>query len=546
VTISLLALLPVVVAVGRAVLGHQMPLGDNGLISLRANDVLTANHPWFGTWTSASLSAGVDFNNPLPLHFDWLALWVKPFGLAVGSALGAATLNMAAILVAIRQGWVTSGRKGEALMAIVVSGLSLTLGSEMLTDVWQPHNLVLPFAAFLACCVAVASGRWSSLPWAVGIGSLVMGTHLSFIYVVLGSLASSVASGWWHDGHRDGGRLTGRASWRRQTMWAALVGLAAWSQALIELFVSSGRGNIARLLDAQKAGTTPLGGRLAVRLFAQVVALPPWWLRGSFTGSIPATTKYSAGRQLHPAGVVSALPALLAVAAVFVVLSIALARTRKRGDVAGVALVWTALCGSVLAMITLTVMPAGVIGLASHQMRWLWPISALVSVAALHVFDLSRSARRLQQFDPRLTWLPVAVVGVLSCANLPAHLSDLGPAVSRAEHGSVRTLMVQLEAVHLPGVTYFDGSTLQFAEPYSGAVLAALLDADQPVRAGTASFARQLGERRHRLGDERWSIQIRTGAAAETLGDGEEFLAVADSAHGSPIAVVLIDHSPGG
>ena len=71
--IALVAVAPIVVAAVRALVSHQMPLGDNGLITLRANDVLTVNHPWFGTWTSASLSTGIDFNNPLPLHFDWLA-----------------------------------------------------------------------------------------------------------------------------------------------------------------------------------------------------------------------------------------------------------------------------------------------------------------------------------------------------------------------------------------------------------------------------------------------------------------------------------------
>ena len=102
--------------------------------------------------------------------------------------------------------------------------------------------------------------------------------------------------------------------------------------------------------------------------------------------------------------------------------------------------------------------------------------------------------------------------------------------------------MSQLEHARLPGPAYFDGSTLQFAEPYSGAVLAALLDADQSVYADTASFARQLGEPRHRRGDERWSVQVRTGATAETLGDGETYLAAAESGKGTAIAVVLIDH----
>ena len=81
------AVLPIVLAAVRLVVSHRAPIGVNGLIALRANDVLTANHPWFGTWTSASLSTGIDFNNPSPLHFDVLALFVKPFGVAAGAVL---------------------------------------------------------------------------------------------------------------------------------------------------------------------------------------------------------------------------------------------------------------------------------------------------------------------------------------------------------------------------------------------------------------------------------------------------------------------------
>ena len=111
--IALLAVAPIMVAVVRALVGHQMPLGDNGLITLRANDVLTSNHPWFGTWTSASLSTGIDFNNPLPLHFDWLALWVKPFGLAVGSVLGAASCPAAPAAELLAGGRVRAQRRAD-------------------------------------------------------------------------------------------------------------------------------------------------------------------------------------------------------------------------------------------------------------------------------------------------------------------------------------------------------------------------------------------------------------------------------------------------
>jgi hypothetical protein len=538
VTITAVALLPIVVAAIRAIAQRQMPLGDNGLITLRANDVLTVNHPWFGTWTSASLSTGVDFNNPLPLHFDWLALWVKPFGLAVGSVLGAATLNMAAVIVAIRQGWLTASRRGETLMAIVVAGLSFTLGSEMLTDVWQPHNLVLPFAAFVACCIAVAAGRFRSLPWTVGVGSLIMGTHLSFTYVVVGGIAAAVVAGWWQERRRPSDGEPSEVQRRRTSVkWAVLVGLAAWSQALIEQFTSSGRGNLARLIDAQRATASAIGPRLGVRLFAQVVAMPPWWFRDSFTSSVP-NTAYSAGHQLRPAGVVGLVPAILATAAVLALLALSAVRAWRRHDAVGVAWVWMAGCLTALALLTLSVMPAGVIGLAPHQMRWLWPIGALVMVGVLHLIDLDAAMTRAG-------WWVLAPVVCLALINLPAHRSDLGPAASRSEHATVRSLMDQLELVRLPGPTYFDGSTLQFAEPYSGAVLAALLDADQPVRADTPSFARQLGEHRHRHGDEQWSIQVRTGPAAESLAGGEQYIATAESGKGTAVAVVLIDRSAG-
>ena len=72
-----LALLPVVVAPVRALARGWVAVGDNGLLLLRAQDVLTADHPLLGTWTSASLGAGESINNPGPLWLDVLAPFVK-------------------------------------------------------------------------------------------------------------------------------------------------------------------------------------------------------------------------------------------------------------------------------------------------------------------------------------------------------------------------------------------------------------------------------------------------------------------------------------
>lgn len=527
--------LPVLVAVVRGLVTHRAPLGDNGLIALRADDVLTADHPWFGTWTSASLSTGIEFNNPSPLHFDALAVFVKPFGVAAGSILAAAALNIAAMVVAVRQGLHFGGRRGEGLMAVAAAGLAWTLGSEMLTDIWQPHNLVLPFLAFMACIVAVATGRWRSLAWAVGIGSMVMGAHLSFAYLVLVLLVAAVACAWW----LDRGRREGREGWRVGVPVAVTVGLLAWLQPVLEQFFGYGEGNLSRVLQARSATDEPLGLRLGARLVAQVVALPPWWARSSFTESIPETG-YSADGVLRPEGVVGPVAAALALAALFALLAVLLrAAIRRRERVVG-ALIGVNALAVVVALGTTMVMPAGVLGLAPHQLRWLWPISILTMLTIVDAIDVLWVRGRVTS---RHRWTAAGVAATVLCVgNLPTHVSDLGPSASRDANGAIRSLMTQLDAVQLPGPTYFDGSTLVFAEPYSGPVLAALTQADQPIRAGDESFARQLGEHRRRRNDERHSLQVRQGDLAEgPLAEGETLLAVATGPDDLAVAVVLIE-----
>ncbi len=530
-----LVVIPVLVAAVRSLAAHRVPLGDNGLIALRANDVLSADHPWFGTWTSASLSTGVEFNNPSPLHFDALSLFVKPFGVTVGSILAAAALNIAAIVVAVRQGLVAGGRRGEALMAVAAGGLAWTLGSEMLTDIWQPHNLVLPFLAFMACTVAVASGRWRSLAWAVGIGNMVMGAHLSFAYLVVGLLAVAIASAV----AMDHGRADGRDGWRRGVAVAAAVGALSWLQPLLEQLFGSGEGNMSRILRAQSSTDDPLGLRLGFRLVAQVVAMPPWWLRSSFTDSV-RFTPYSPDGDLRPSGIVELAGAIVALLLLVVAIAVAtwcMVRRRERWSTALLVVSAAAVVGAIA---TTMVMPAGVIGLAPHQLRWLWPIGVVTTLALVNAVDVEFVRGRVPIRVRQVATL--ALLGVFALGNIPAHESDLGPSASRAANGAIRSLMDQLDEVRLPGPTYFDGSTLGFAEPYSGPVLAALTQAGQPIRAGDDSFARQLGEHRRRRNDERYSLQVREGAlASERLGAGETLLAQAVSADEVTVTVVLIE-----
>jgi hypothetical protein len=281
-----------------------------------------------------------------------------------------------------------------------------------------------------------------------------------------------------------------------------------------------------------------LGARLGVRLVAQVVAMPPWWGRSSFTDSIPETP-YSADGSLHPPGVVGFGPAAMAILLVLAVLGLLLVLTYRRRERQACSLLAVAAVGVVLSLGTAAVMPAGVLGLAPHQLRWLWPVSILTMLSVVNALDRLYVRERVSARNRLIAAGSVFVV--LVAWNVPAHLSDLGPSDSRGANSTIRSLMDQLERVHLPGPTIFDGSTLVFAEPYSGPVLAALTEAGQPVRAGDASFARQLGEHRRRRNDEQWSFQVRQGPDASVLAAGERLLASATAPDGTDVAVVLIE-----
>src|SRR4249919_3341105 len=95
-------LLPIVVAVARAIAHDWFPVGDSALLAVRAYDVGTSHHPLLGSWTSASYAFGIDLNNPGPLYHDLAApfMWTfgRAFGIGVGTAIAIGSINAAAAL----------------------------------------------------------------------------------------------------------------------------------------------------------------------------------------------------------------------------------------------------------------------------------------------------------------------------------------------------------------------------------------------------------------------------------------------------------------
>jgi hypothetical protein len=516
------------VAAVRALLAGWQPLGDNGILLVRARDVGTAHHPLLGSWTSASLVLDTHVNNPGPLYFDAVAPTIKLFGPWVGLALGVMLVNMAASSLAVVMARRLTGTESMVAAAVVVVGLQWALGSALLFDIWQPNALVLPFFAFLIVITVLATGDLSVAPWAVGIGSLVVQTHMSHIVLVAVLSLLGTALGVWAWRRRDDA-----PSWRRPLLWAGVVAALAWAQPVYEQFTSRGEGNLSRILEAATSSEAPpIGWDRATRLIAEITTLSPWFTRASYADAVPPTTPDDP--IVGIVGVAMGLVTLALVAAAVVAVTVWAARSGRRSlatmvGVSGVALA--------TAYVALAISPVNHIAVALHQMRWLWPIAALVTAAGLTA--LFTAARARPGLHRGVVAAGAVVALVVAVANLPTHVSEAsGPNDTIDYLDSGRELMGQLGVLEGRGTVLYDPSPLLFAEPYSGMTFAEMQDRGIPFVFDDEGFIRQFGEGRRNDGDavlRLWQVE---GSAALEVPPGAERVALTEGPSG-PVALFV-------
>jgi len=382
---SVLAVAGAVLVAGiRGAIDGWQPIGDNGLLVLRSRDVLTAHHPWLGTWTSASLSVGTPINNPGPLQFDLLAPFAR-LDPAAGVAVGVAVLNALAVVLAAAFAHRVGGPRTVALAMVAAGGVAWSMGSELLLDPWQPHALLLPFLALLVLAVALAAGDLVALPWAVFVGSVIVQAHLSYAVLVPGVLFAGVA--WAALALRRSPpleRQVRRRRWGRALAVAALVGLVCWAQPLWEQVARD--GNLATVATNAGGGDEAIGPSAGLRLAGSVLGEPTGWLRPSFEERFAPDPD---GVELVPAGsplggVRDLGPAVASLLGLALLLGASAWRARRRGDRTGVAVAVVGGVAAALAVATAASLPVSeVFGIAAHQLRWLWPIAAVTAVLPL-------------------------------------------------------------------------------------------------------------------------------------------------------------------
>ena len=514
--------LPILVAAVRALATGWFPVGDSALLAIRAADVGTVHHPWLGSWTSASLTLGVDVNNPGPLYPDLLApfMWTigRIAGIGPATAIGVATVNAAFALGIVRVGRMLGGWRLERWALLVVAALTWAMGSELLIDIWQPHALLLPFVCLLLLSVGLVDRRWALLPAWLGVGSLVVQTHIGYVYVVVVLGLMVVTTG--VIALRAEQRPVAELVRHRIAAWSGVVLAVAWVQPLVEQFAGEGRGNLARLASNAGGGDITIGAGTAVKLVARVVALPPWWSRPGFESSVRSTplTDTPDGPRLFVPELPNGVLALVAVILVVGVLAwlFLTARRRKLTTVAAGLLV--ALVAVVTAVGTLTVQTVSVVGLGSHHVRWLWALSLFVQfVIVWAATELWRPA-----IEERIASAGIAVVvGALVVANLGVTAHALGPTADRAAADTLERTLDDLTSFDPGGSVLYDVGNLRPFEPWSAAVQMRLRELGIEFRVADEGMVRQLGNGRRADGTEVTTLrQIERSAALAFDGPG--------------------------
>jgi hypothetical protein len=490
--------------------------------------VFSSHPPLLGTWTSASLSVGKDINNPGPLLYDLLAIPVRvneQWGVALGSAL----LNVLAVvgiaLVARRIGGAPMVIAG---MAMAVA-MEWAMGSELLYEPWQPHSLILPFVCLLMLALGLLQGDLVLVPFAAFVASLILQTHVGYLYLVSALVLWAMAGLVLLERKTarslaDDALAARRRRWKRVAISTALVLALCWAQPLIEQVTSSGEGNLSRLATSAGHAEQTVGASLGIRVTASVLSIPPFWSRPSFSELLRPPN----GQQVLPGvgdiGGLSSLPvALTSLALLVLVLAAAVWWSRRRDDRLAATAAATGLVLIAVATVTTMSMPVGILGVAPHQVRWLWPIGIFVT------FALGLSLARLRPTGEAKTAAIAAfavVTFAFALATIPEYAPDGSGNADRAIVASVRDLNRQMGAVAGKGTILFDPGGLPIFEPYTTALQAELQRRGIDYVVDVPGLLRQLGDHHADHGQAKVRLFVRVGDAALAQQPGAERVAL--------------------
>jgi hypothetical protein len=390
------------------------------------------------------------------------------------------------------------------------------MGSELLIDIWQAHALLLPFLAYIVVLVGLAVGQSRWLPWAAGVATLLVQTHISYIYVLTVVTVAAIA------GYVLMHRPVPWSRWRealrsRATIATLVVLVVLWAQPLWEQLFGAGRGNMTRLLTNSSGGDVKLGPAIATRFSAQVLVQPAWRLRSGFSALLPptGTTQAADGPFVELTrpilGLVPAVAVLLLLAGVLVGFGIA---AHRRGVEARAAACWIAAGGVLGAPVCLALVTVGRF-FAPHHVRWMWAFGAFVNVVVLwSVVDEVAARWRRPAAARALAAIPVALTVLGAVAAVPYLAQQQGPVADYASMPALRRVFRQVEALRSSAPVVYDTSDTRPFEAFSSTIMMRLQELGIEFRVTDEGMVRQLGDARRADGTETTTLFQLEGRAA--------------------------------
>lgn len=367
--VAALLVVPMLVAVLAALGRSGWVTGDLALIELALRDTGTSDTPLVGAFSRYG------WNHPGPLMFWVLAPLYRLLGSNSQAMYAAAAVVNAFGLVVLA--WVARRFGGRRLLVAVGAGVALLMhgAGTTLADPWNPYFPVVPFAVFMLSAAAVAAGDIVLIPLALGAGSLVVQSHVSYM-VPVASVACCCIVVFWGIGRtcRRAHSDLHRPQQRWPTMATSMVVLAgSWAGPVIDQLRNS-PGNLAQIggffLGVDVRGNVPTeeaSGGLRVALGALGRHLRPFgpWVGGVEVGDNGATTALS-----------SAWWAVPAIAGLLVVLRWARRRSHERMMALG-GIVLAGVAGAFVASMSVRGDPYW------YLLRFWWPLAMFVWIVIL-------------------------------------------------------------------------------------------------------------------------------------------------------------------
>jgi hypothetical protein len=211
------------------------------------------------------------WHHPGPLYFYLLAPYYLMSGQhGLGLHAGAMAINVLSLLA-------IAGVLRRHAHAIVASAMLIGLAGylsrlpRLVTSVWNPHVLVLPYGALIVSAAVTASGRLALLPLTVVFASFVAQTHVGLAPSALVLTACAVIGGLWSREPRESRRPRAAAFWLGASVAVAFL---CWLPAIHDELTTS-PGNLTtmvRFFRGTQDTSLPPGTALAI--WSDVITAP--------------------------------------------------------------------------------------------------------------------------------------------------------------------------------------------------------------------------------------------------------------------------------